>query len=140
VATKTPPTRHAYKRIPRPAVIRAPQLQLPAQKPAPPQPAAQPISGLPIYGAQMHTVLQANQDVPPSLAQLGISGTAYVQIIVAPDGHPVSAKIYRSSGNALIDQTALQHAMQANYGAFNAQMPIIAQTFIIPVDIQPQDQ
>jgi len=140
VATKRPPpVHHVYKPVPHPVVTHTPPPPVPAQKPAPPQPAAQPTSGLPIYGAQMHSILEANQNVPPALAQLGISGTAYVEIVVAPDGHAISAKIYRSSGNPLIDQTALQHALAANYGAFNAQMPRSAQAFIVPIEIQPQD-
>jgi TonB family protein len=94
---------------------------------------------VPIYGSQMHAILQANQDVPQALKTLGISGTAYVEIIVAPNGHALSAKIYRSSGNPLIDQTCLDHALHANYGAFNAQMPNTNQAFIIPIEIQAEN-
>ncbi len=141
VATKPPPpVHHIYKPVPHPVVTHTPPPPVPEKQPAPPQAAAQPTSGLPIYGAQMHAILEQNQNVPPALAQLGISGTAYVEIVVAPDGHAISAKIYRSSGNGLIDQTALQHALAANYGAFNAQMPTSNQAFIVPIDIQPQDQ
>ncbi len=139
VATKPPPpVHHIYKPIPHPVVTHTPPPPTPEKQPAPPQPVAQPTSGLPIYGAQMHSILEQNQNVPPALAQLGISGTAYVEIVVAPDGHAISAKIYRSSGNPLIDQTALQHALEANYGAFNSQMPSSDQAFIIPIDIEPQ--
>jgi protein TonB len=140
VATKPPPPiRHIYKPVPHPVVTHTPPPPVPEKQPAPPQAVAQPTSGLPVYGAQMHAILEQNQNVPPALAQLGISGTAYVEIVVAPDGHAISAKIYRSSGNTLIDQTALQHALDANYGAFNAQMPSSNQAFIVPIDIQPQD-
>jgi len=141
VATKPPPpVHHVYKPIPHPVVTHTPPPPVPEKQPAPPQAVAQPTSGLPIYGSQMHSILEQNQNVPAALAQLGISGTAYVEIVVAPDGHAISAKIYRSSGNPLIDQTALQHALSANYGAFNAQMPSTAQAFIVPIEIQPQDQ
>ncbi len=142
VATKPPPpvVRHVIKPVPHPVVTHTPPPPVPQKQPAPPQPAAPPTSGIPVYGAQMHAILQANQNVPAALAQLGISGTAYVEIVVAPDGHAISAKIYRTSGNSLIDQTALQHALAANYGAFNAQMPGTSLAFVVPIEIQPQDQ
>ncbi len=63
----------------------------PAPQPAPQQAAAPRTDGVPVYGAQMHAILQANQNVPPALAQLCISGTAYVEITVAPDGHVIAA-------------------------------------------------
>jgi len=141
VATKPPPpVHHIYKPVPHPVVTHTPPPPVPEKQPAPPQAVAQPTSGLPVYGAQMHEILEQNQNVPQALATLGISGTAYVEIVVAPDGHAISAKIYRSSGNTLIDQTALQHALEANYGAFNSQMPTSNQAFIVPIEIQPQDQ
>jgi protein TonB len=87
----------------------------------------------------MHDILQANQDVPPALKALGASGTAYVEITVAPDGHVVTARISKSSGNPLIDQTALDHALHANFGAFNAGMPDSAVPFTIPVEIDAED-
>jgi protein TonB len=141
VATKPPPpVKRIYKPVPKPVVTHQPAPPVPVKTPTPPQPVAQPTSGLPIYGAQMHSILEANQDVPQALATLGISGVAYVEIVVAPDGHVISAKISRSSGNGLIDQTALQHAMEAHFSPFNAQMPTTPQAFVIPIDIQPQDQ
>ncbi len=138
VATKPPPpVHHVYKPIPHPVVTHQPPPPVPAPQPAPPQAAAPRTDGEPIYGAQMHEILQANQNVPPALAQLGISGTAYVEIIVAPDGHVISARIAKSSGIPLIDQTALDHALHANFGAFNAEMPAANTKFIVPVDIEP---
>jgi len=135
VATKPPPpVHHVAKPAPPPPPANVPT----TAAPTPPAP-AQPTSGLPIYGSQMHAILQANQDVPQALKTLGISGTAYVEIVVNPAGHAVSAKIYRSSGNPLIDQTCLDHALEANYGAFNAQMPNTSQAFIIPIEIQAEN-
>ncbi len=81
----------------------------------------------------------ADQSVPPALAQLGVSGTCLIRITVAPDGSVISASIARSSGIPLIDQTALQHAMQAHLSAFNSQMPNTPQEFLIPVEIDATD-
>jgi protein TonB len=153
VATKPPPpVHHVEKPIPHPVINHQPPRPVPqkqvlapaaaapvAAKPAAPAAPAPPTNGVPIYGSHMHAVLQANQDVPPALAQLGISGTAYVAITVGPDGHVIAAKIIHSSGNPLIDQTALDHALHASFGAFNAEMPQTAETFVVPVNIQPTD-
>jgi protein TonB len=139
VATKPPPPiHHIYKPIPHPVAPHPPTPQV-AQPPAPPAAPVQNTSGVPVYGSAMHAILQANQDVPQALKALGVSGTCYVEITVAPDGHPISAKIYKSSGVPLIDQTALDHAMGANYGAFNANMPAGNLSFIVPIEIDAED-
>jgi protein TonB len=149
VATRPPPPRHIFKPIPHPVVPHQPAPPMPVAHPAPPvaapaapaaaAPAAPaPFSGIGPYGSEMHDILQANQNVPQALAQLGISGTAVVQITVAPDGHVLSAKIVSSSGNPLIDQTALQHALQGTFGAFNADMPSKPLVYTVPVEIDAQ--
>ncbi len=138
VATKPPPpVHHVYKPAPRP-VIHTPAPPVSAVHPPPQAAPAPPSSGIPVYGQEMHSILEANQSVPPALASLGVGGVVLVQITVAPDGHVISAKILRSSGIKLIDQTAWQHAMQAHFGAFGSDMPALALTFDVPVDIQPQ--
>ncbi len=136
VATKPPPPRHVYKPIPHPVAPHPPAPVVTHQPPAP-QAAAPRTDGEPIYGSEMHNILEANQSVPPALAQLGISGTAVVHIMVAPDGHVVSARIITSGGNPLIDQTALDHALHAKFAAFNANMPNQILGFDIPIDIEP---
>jgi protein TonB len=120
VATKPPPpVHHVYKPVPRPVVHT-------------------PANGIPIYGRGMYETLEANQSVPPALASLGVSGTVYVSITVTPDGHVVSARIEKSSGVPLIDQTGLQHVLQAHFAPFNADMPSNTLTFTVPVNITPQ--
>ncbi len=151
VATKPPPpVHHIYRPVTHPVVTHQPAPPVPITHPAPPQvapvthaapsppAAAPPSNGLPIYGSEMHSILEQNQNVPQALAQLGISGTALVEIVVAPNGHVISAKIVRSAGNPLIDQTALDHAMHATFPAFSSDMPASSQAFLIPVEIQPQ--
>jgi protein TonB len=141
VAVKPPPPiHHVYKPIPHPIINHAPPPPTPRPvSQAPQPPSAPPTSGLPIYGALRHDIIQANQSVPPALAQLGVSGTCLIRITVAPDGSVISASIARSSGIPLIDQTALQHAMQAHLSAFNSQMPNTPQEFLIPVEIDATD-
>jgi len=140
VATKPPPPiHHVYKPVPRP-IVHAPTPPMPVKTP-PPAPAAAPAppsSGIPIYGHGMYETLEANQSVPQILASMGVSGTTFIAITVAPDGHVVSARIVKSSGIALIDQTALQHAMEAHFAPFNAEMPSNTLTFTVPVNITPQ--
>jgi protein TonB len=101
--------------------------------------AAAPTAGIPVYGNQMYSIIEANQSVPPALAQLGVSGTAVIQITIGPDGHVLSARVLKSSGVPLIDQTALEHAQDAHYPAFYSQMPQASQTFTIPVEIDAEN-
>jgi protein TonB len=139
VAVKPPPpVHHIYKPIPHPIINHAPPppTPLPVSKaPQPVAPPAPPTSGIPIYGSQMHDIIQANQSVPPALAQLGLSGTAIILIEVSPSGGVISARIYKSSGIPLIDQTALDHAMHAQLPPFNSEMPNAPHEFLIPVEI-----
>jgi len=111
--------------------------QAPPAPPAPPRTVPPPTSGIGPYGDQIYSIIQANQAVPDVVAQLGLSGTAIVEITVAPSGHILSAKITKSSGVPLIDQTALQHAQAASLPPFNSQMPQAPHNFLVPIDISP---
>ena len=138
VATKPPPpVHHIFKPAPKPTINHAPPPTPTPQPSAPAAPSAPPTSGIGPYGNQMYQIIQANQDVPAALAQLGVSGTAVIEIVVAPNGHILSAKVYKSSGVPLIDQTALQHAQSASLPPFNDDMPQAPHTFLIPIEIQP---
>jgi protein TonB len=150
VATKPPPPIHPVAKPVHRIIPRHEAPPIPQSHPVPSQPApvhaapapqasqAPPTSGIPIYGEHMHAVLEENQSVPPALAQLGVAGVALIRITVSPSGKVLSAAIVRSSGVALIDQTALAHVREASFGAFNSEMPSTPQSFVIPVDIQPQ--
>lgn len=141
VAVKPPPPiHHVFKPVPKPIINHTPPPPTPApvsQAPQPPAP-AQPTSGIPIYGQQMYNIIQANQNVPAVLASLGASGTAVIEILVADDGHVVSARVIKSSGIPLIDQTALEHARDAHLPPFNSEMPNTTRPFDIPVEISGQ--
>ncbi|OYV40597.1 MAG: hypothetical protein B7Z80_04080 [Rhodospirillales bacterium 20-64-7] len=135
-----PPVHHVIPRPPKHVVVNhSPPPPKPVPQSPAPQPPAPPTSGIGPYGNQMYSIISANQNVPPALAQLGISGTAVIEIIVSHDGRVLSAKVYKSSGNPLIDSTALQHARDARLPPFNDEMPQTPHAFLIPIEIQPRD-
>ncbi len=138
VATKPPPPiRHIYKPVPHPVINHTPPPPTPVPVSPMPSPPAVRTDGVPIYGAQMKSIIEANHDVPQALAQLGLSGEVLVSVVVAPDGHVVSASVVHSSGNPLIDQTALDHTLHASFAAFNADMPDVNTTFVLHIDVAP---
>jgi protein TonB len=143
VATKPPPpVHHHVKPIPKPV----PHVEQPPPPPstptpaaAPPAPAAPPTAGIGPYGQAMHNIIQSNQNVPPALAQLGLSGTCVIHVVVSPDGHVVSASVLRSSGVPLIDSTALDHVRSAVFPPFTSNMPSSTLTYDVPVEIDGED-
>jgi len=96
-----------------------------------------PTSGIPIYGDTVYSIIQANQNVPEVLSEMGASGTAVIEIVVAPNGKVLSARVVKSSGVPIIDGTALEHARDARLPPFNSDMPDQPHAFLIPIQIQP---
>jgi periplasmic protein TonB len=139
-----PPVPHVYKPVPHP-LYRRPPVQPPAAHPAfaPAVPRAAPTApvvptrGIPIYGERVYEVIQANQNVPEVLSEMGLSGTAVIEIMVAPSGTILSARVYKSSGVPIIDATALAHARDAKLPPFNNEMPDQPHAFLVPIKIQP---
>ena len=66
-----------------------------------------------------------------------LSGTAVIEIVVAPNGKVLSARVYKSSGVPIIDSTALEHARDAQLPPFNSAMPNQPHAFLVPIEIQP---
>lgn len=151
VATKPPPPVHHVVPPPRPVIHHTqapvkpapPRPAAPVSQAAPPAhpapPAAAPTSGIGPYGATMHRIIQANQNIPAGISQMGLSGTAVIKIEVSPSGQVIGAFLVRSSGNPLIDQTALEHARNAHFPPFNNEMPGSTLTFEVPVEIGADD-
>jgi protein TonB len=144
VATKPPPPiHHIYKPvhhvIPHVEQPTPPPVTQPPPTPAPPAPPVERTDGEAAYGSAMHSIIESNQNVPPALAQLGVSGTAIIRVEVAPDGHVVSAAVIRSSGVPLIDSTALDHVRNASFPPFNQNMPGQTVAFVVPVEIDGED-
>jgi periplasmic protein TonB len=148
-----PPARHVTKPAPHP-LTRRPRVTRPARRvPTPTPPAVQqaapaaphaapaapvvPTSGIPIYGERVYQIIQANQNVPEVLAEMGLSGTAEIEIDVAPNGKILSARVVKSSGVPIIDSTALEHARDAQLPPFNHDMPNRPHAFLVPIEIQP---
>ena len=96
-----------------------------------------PTNGIPIYGERIYEIIQANQNVPAALSEMGLSGTAVIKIVVAPGGQILSASVYKSSGVPIIDATALAHARNAQLPPFNNDMPNQPHAFLVPIQIQP---
>jgi protein TonB len=155
VATKAPSVRDISKRVLHPVIrhtpprerspasvnkapppTSAPVRAAPPVVEAPSAPAA-PTGGIQSYAGQMYTIIEANQNVPFVLAQMGATGTAVIEIEVAPDGRVISARVYKSSGIPLIDATALDHARNAHLPPFNDEMPNQPHAFLVPIEIQP---
>ncbi|HEY1856920.1 energy transducer TonB [Acidocella sp.] len=146
-----PPVRHVYKPAPHPVIRHVAPAQAPA-RPAPPPAAAVPqpatpaappaapvvrTSGIPIYGEQIYSIIQANQNVPAVLSEMGASGTAEIEIVVGPNGRVLSARVVKSSGVPIIDATALEHARDAQLPPFNSDMPAQPHAFLVPIEIRP---
>ena len=139
----SPPVRHVAKPAPhplsqpRPIAPPHPVYQpSPAPPPAAPTLPAAPTSGIPVYGRQIYEIIQANQNVPDALAELGLSGMAVIEIVVAPSGKVLSARVDKSSGVPVINSTALAHARDAQLPPFNHDMPDRPHAFLVPIRIQ----
>ncbi|WP_287833822.1 energy transducer TonB [Acidiphilium sp.] len=64
--------------------------------------------------------------------QSSMSGTAFVQFTVAPNGTVKSEKIYRSSGNPLIDRAALSKANIPKFSKFTGKK---SRLYVMPISI-----
>jgi protein TonB len=142
-----PPVPHVSRPVPHPPhpPYRRPPVRRPAAPPAAPAapraaptPAAPvvPTSGIPVYGERVYEIIQADQNVPQVLSEMGLSGRAVIEIVVAPSGKILSARVYKSSGVPIIDATALEHARDAQLPPFNNRMPNQPHAFLVPIQIQ----
>ncbi len=105
-----------------------------------PPPAAAPVdssSGIGPYRAGLHNLIESHVEVGPQIAALGVSGTAIIEAVIAPDGHLVSAHVARSSGNGLIDKAALAAVQRGGFRPFGNHMPAAPITISVPIEISP---
>lgn len=124
-----PPPRPVPK--PRPVVHpKPPQPPPPVQKPRPPP---QPAFNFQSYAASLRGPLQREVPISKAMRMLGMHGIAYVEFTLAPSGHLVSAKIYRSSHNPLIDKAALDTVLHHHFPPFPGTAD---KTFALPIEIQ----
>ncbi len=100
-------------------------------------PPADVASGIGPYRAGLHNLIQSHVEVGPQIAALGVSGTAIIEAVIGPDGHLISARVARSSGNGLIDKAALAAVQRGGFRPFGAHMPATPITISVPIEISP---
>lgn len=107
----------------------------PQPKPPPPRPKPrpQPSFDFRAYASRLRDAIQRHVQVSRAIRTLGLSGTAIVEFKLNPDGHLDWVKIYRSSGNKLIDRTAEQAVRNTRARGFPGTQPKI---FAVPIEIR----
>jgi protein TonB len=95
-----------------------PASTVPAATPAPTPvatPTATPKPTCPNPNADATIKSQADLDYPDIARQQGATGTAQVKVTLDAEGNPVDVAIYKSTGNSLLDQSALKAAKATTY-------------------------
>lgn len=111
----------------------------PAPRPAPPPPPKtkppppQPAFDFAQYAASLRGPLQREVHVTQTMRMLGVRGIAFIEFTLAPDGRLLSARLYRSSGNPLIDRAALDAVRQHHFPPFPGAAD---KTFAVPIQIR----
>jgi protein TonB len=112
----------------------------PPKKPPPPPPVPQappqPPFNFQAYASSLRGPIQNLVHVSRAMRMLKLQGTAYIEFELMPDGRLVLAKVYRSSGNPLIDKAALAAVEHMNFARYR--FPGTApKTFALPIEILP---
>ncbi len=110
----------------------------PVPHPAPPPPRAkrpppQPAFDFAQYAAGLRGPLQREVHVTQTMRMLGVNGTAFIEFTLAPNGKLLSAQVYRSSGNPLIDRAALDAVRHHRFPPFPGTED---KTFAVPIEIR----
>jgi protein TonB len=130
-----PPVRTAPRAAPTPPV--ATTTTAPPVAAPPPAAPVDTQSGIGPYQRGLHNIIESHVEVGPQIQALGISGTTYIEAVIAPNGQVLSARIARSSGNALIDKAALAAVQRGGFPAFRGRMPTTPINAVIPIEITP---
>jgi TonB family protein len=88
------------------------------------------------YIAELHAAIQSGLQVPGMVRAMRLSGMATVMFELTPAGHLMWARLSRSSGVPMIDQTALAKVKATQYPPFPAKLPQRDTTFKIKVRLQ----
>ena len=127
-------------KIPVPAVKhviihRKPPPKKPPPPPPPvPQPPPQPAFNAAAYGSAVRGPIERLVHVSRAMRMLKLQGTAYIEFELMPNGHLMFAKIYRSSGNPLIDKAALSAVERNSYRPFPGTAPKV---WAVPIEVLP---
>lgn len=88
------------------------------------------------YIAELNAAIQSGLQVPGMVRAMRLSGIATVTFELTPSGRLVWARLSRSSGVPLIDQTALAKVKATQFPPFPARLPQRDTTFKIKVRLR----
>lgn len=111
-----------------------PPLKKPPPPPAPPPAPPQPQFNAMAYASALRTPLTKHAHVTRAMRMLHVRGTVEVEFEVSPNGRLMFAKIYKSSGNPLVDKQGLADAQTFHFPAFKSNKPIL---FVLPIEFLP---
>jgi protein TonB len=112
-----------------------PPLKKPPPPPAPPPAPKQPPFNFNAYAAGLRAPLQQEVPISRAMKMLNLHGTAYIEFTLTPSGHLVSASVYKSSGNPLIDKSALETVLHHHFPGFPGTQNKV---FALPVEIDAE--
>ena len=75
------------------------------------------------YASVVHDAVQADLQVPETVAMMQLSGTTKIALNIAPNGSLLSMTIIQSSGIAMIDKAALATVRATRFPSFSGTMP-----------------
>ncbi len=102
----------------------APVFHAPPLPPAPALPSAEiQASAEQLYAAELNARVQSQLAVPEAVRMMGLSGTTYLAVTVAPSGAVLAVAVTQSSGAPPIDQAAAAAVRSAPLPAFSDKMP-----------------
>jgi protein TonB len=132
-----PPVPVKPKRVvPKP--VQPPVPQAPPQPPSAPVPEAVQENALEAYAAVVHDAVQADLQVPATVALMHLSGVTRIALNISPDGSLRRAEVIASSGIPMIDQAALAKVRATKFPPFSGKMPNHAITIEISVQLRSQ--
>ncbi|MDD2876632.1 MAG: energy transducer TonB [Acidiphilium sp.] len=102
--------------------------------PPPPAPPPAPSFNFQSYAAGLRAPIQSLVHVSRAMRMLKLEGTAYIEFTLTPAGSLVSASIYKSSGNPLIDKAALAAVQRMHFPGFPGGSDKV---FALPIEILP---
>jgi protein TonB len=106
--------------------------------PAPPAPTPTPKPACANPNVEATTTNPVQPETPEMAREQGATGTVQVKVSLNPTGGVVGTSIYKSSGNASLDQAALQAAKQSSYASAVANCVKIGGDYIFRADFEAQ--
>lgn len=123
---------HHHHRHPPPKVHRHHVAKPTPPRPKPPPP--HPAFNFRSYAAGLRGPIQRLVHVSRAMRMLKLKGTAYIEFTLSPSGRLLSERLYKSSGNRLIDQAAMNAVKRMHFPSFPGAKN---KTFALPIEILP---